>query len=158
MNCTLEWQQKKWEYWVALRLGRYLVESHSQRTNISISIPMIYQNIAQLLTHPKSLVWIKFCYILVTWDTTQLRWMFLPRLWRWRTTRPSSPDTLRICFYGFKYGLRIHTFRSIWPCLIVKVLVTWVKFLEPSSYWTVINCTFTFQTTNAFICFCSVMA
>ena len=32
--------------------------------------------------------------------------------------------------------------------LIVKVFATWVKFLEPSGYCTVINCTFTFCTIN----------
>ena len=43
--------------------------------------------------------------------------------------------------YGSKCSLGIHAFRLTWLCLIVKLLATWAKFLEPSGYCAVINCT-----------------
>ena len=45
-----------------------------------------------------------------------------------------------------EHSQRIHIF-----------LATQVKFLEPSGYCTVINCTFTFCTTNIFGCFCGII-
>ena len=42
------------------------------------------------------------------------------------------------------------------PSLIIKILAT--TFLEPFGYYTVINCVYTFHTTNAFSCICGVMA
>ena len=55
-----------------------------------------------------------------------------------------------------EHDLGIYGFRSTWSCLIVTVLVTWVKFLEePSCYYTVIN--YTFCTTTDFDCFSSIM-
>ena len=59
----------------------------------------------------------------------------------------------QICFYGLEPSLRIHCFRSTWHWLIVKVVLTQLKFLEPSGYFTGINCTFIFHTTNVFGCF-----
>ena len=66
--------------------------------------------------------------------------------------------TYQICHYDFEHSLRIHSLRPTWPCLIIKFVANWAKFLEPSDYKTVINCTFTFHTANVFSCFCSVMA
>ena len=53
----------------------------------------------------------------------------------------SSPDALQVvlidfCFFCLEHGLRIHGFRSTWPCLIVEVPLTRATFLEESS-----NCT-----------------
>ena len=60
-----------------------------------------------------------------------------------------SPSGLwKIFGYGFKCSLGIHGFRPTWPSLIVEVLGTPVKFLQPYVYRTVINCTFTFWATN----------
>ena len=36
-------------------------------------------------------------------------------------------------------SLEIYSFRSTWPCLVFKVLATWVKFLELFSYCSLIN-------------------
>ena len=58
--------------------------------------------------------------------------------------------THHICLYGLEHGLGTYGFRSTWPCLIIEVLGTQVRFLEPSGYLTVIKCTFTFCTTNFF--------
>ena len=93
--------------------------------------------------------------------TIQQFQIFLLRLWRqWITLdceMPSSPDTLQVLLYGFEHILRIHCFRPTWPCPIVEVLTTRVKFLHPSDYCTFINCTFTFYTTSIFGCFLDVM-
>ena len=35
--------------------------------------------------------------------------------------------TATYCFHRLEHGLKIHDFRPIWFCQIVKVLVTWVK-------------------------------
>ena len=60
-----------------------------------------------------------------------------------------SPNaTHQICFYGLKPNFGIYGFMSTWPCLIVEGLGTQAKFLEPSGYWTAINCTFIFCTAN----------
>ena len=73
--------------------------------------------------------------------------MLLLNLWKWRTTLDSelswySPNATRwSAFYGLEQSLGIHGFLSTWFCLIVGVLVTWTKFLEPSNYCTGINCT-----------------
>ena len=47
---------------------------------------------------------------------------------------------VKICHYGF----RIYSFRSTWPCLMIEILVTWMKFHM---------CSFIFHTTNVFHCF-----
>ena len=75
--------------------------------------------------------------------------MYLPREWRWRITLdweiPNLLDTIRrICKYGLEQGLGISICKPTWPCLIIKVLATRAKFLEPSSYCTVINYCITF--------------
>ena len=58
----------------------------------------------------------------------------------------SLSATQWICIYGLKHGFGIYGFRPTWPCPIIEVLPARVKFLESSSYCTVINCTFTFHT------------
>ena len=45
-----------------------------------------------------------------------------------------------------------------WPCLIIKVLATWMKFLKLSGYCTLVNCVFTICTTNVFGFFHCVIA
>ena len=52
---------------------------------------------------------------------------------------------------------KIHAFRSTWPRLILEVLATWAKFLQPSGYFTVIKFTFIFCATNVFAYFRGVM-
>ena len=90
--------------------------------------------------------------------------MLLLKTWRWwiplECEMSSLSDTLQVitCFYGLEHSPRIHGFRLTWPWLIVKVLVTQAKFLEPSGYNTVINCAFTFHATNVFGCFHDIMA
>ena len=100
------------------------------------------------------------------WGKIRLLHLALLRLWRrWNTLdcRMSNlPDTLQIlltgfAFKGLEHNLGILNFRPTWPCLMVEVLATRVKFLEPFDYYTMINCTFTFCTTNVFGFFRSVM-
>ena len=51
-----------------------------------------------------------------------------------------------------EHGLGIRGFWPTCPCLIIKILETGTKFLQPFTYSTVINCIFTFRTTNIFGC------
>ena len=80
--------------------------------------------------------------------------MFLLRLWKWWSTLdcdiPNSPYTFQVLLTGIA-SMALSAFRPTWPCLIVKVLAAWAKFLEQSGYCTVI---FTFCTTNFFFTFC----
>ena len=64
----------------------------------------------------------------------------------------SLSATHQICII---YDLE-HGFIITWPCLMVKVLTTRAKFLEPSDYCNIINCIFTFRTTNVFHYLCSI--
>ena len=66
----------------------------------------------------------------------------------------SPNSTLKICLYGLEDGLRIHSFKPTWHCLIVKVLTTWAEFLETFGYCIVI---YTFCKTNGFGFFCNIM-
>ena len=63
----------------------------------------------------------KFYNILIMrgkiWQLMKVRWTTLD------CENSSSPDTLQVCLCGLKYNLRIHGFRTTWPCLIIKVLV-----------------------------------
>ena len=63
----------------------------------------------------------------------------------------------RATHWTLEHGRRIRGFRfkPIWLCRIVEIFATWAKFLQPSSYCTVINCNFTFHTTIAFGSFLS---
>ena len=63
-----------------------------------------------------------------------------------------------ICLFSLEHSLRICNFRPPWPCLIVKVLATSVKFLQAPGSNTVVNWTFNFGTTNIFSGFHSLMA
>ena len=97
----------------------------------------------------------KFCNILVTWGTIQLLQMLLKvinhtGLWDAKLAWYSPDATHQICHYGLEHKLRIHGIRPTWPCLIIEVLATWVEFLQPSGYYTTINCAITFCTTNVF--------
>ena len=63
-------------------------------------------------------------------------------------------DIFRILLAWFssrRFAIDVH--KSNWSCLIVQVFAIQEKFLEPSSYYTEINCNFTFSTTNVFGCF-----
>ena len=70
----------------------------------------------------------------------------------------SSSATHLIYSSSSGHSLGIRGFRPIGPCIIIKILAAWVKFLESPDYCTVINWIFTFHTPNAFGCFFSVMA
>ena len=69
----------------------------------------------------------------------------------------SPSATRRIYLNGFEHGLGIHSFRLTWPGLIIKVLTTRSKFLQPSGYCTVINSSVTFNIINVFVCFWDVI-
>ena len=71
-------------------------------------------------------------------------------LWDAKLTWYSLSATDWICLYSLGHSLSIHDFMLTWPLIIIKVLVTWEKFLEPSGYSAVINCIFTFHRTNIF--------
>ena len=64
----------------------------------------------------------------------------------------STSDPLQAYPYGLKHG-----FRPTGTCLIIKILATWEKFIQPSEYWTVINCALTYCITNVFCCLCGVI-
>ena len=107
----------------------------------------------------------KFCNILVTRGTVWQFWMLLIRLWRWRIhTRLWEAKIVWyalcasrwICLYGLENGLGIHSFRPTWSGLIVELLATRAKFLQPSGPCTVINWALTVRTKNVFGCFCGV--
>ena len=75
------------------------------------------------------------------------------RLWDAKLAWYSPIATWWIYLYDLEHSQGNHVFRLTWPYLIVIVLATRAKFFEPSGYWTEINCTFTFCTTNIFGCF-----
>ena len=79
-------------------------------------------------------------------------------LWDAEFAGYSLSATPGICLDDLKHILRIHSLRPTCPCLVVKLLATWVKFVEPSGYCTVINCTLTFHSMKFFGCFHSIMA
>ena len=68
----------------------------------------------------------------------------------------SVKATHQIYINDLEHGFGIHTFGPTLPCLIIKVLATQLKFIEPCSYCS--NCMFTFCTTNVFDCFWGIMA
>ena len=51
-------------------------------------------------------------------------------------------------FLLLKQCLGINSFRPTWPCLIIEILASRAKFLQPYSY-----CSFIFNTANVFGCF-----
>ena len=51
----------------------------------------------------------------------------------------TQTDFFRFCQCEVKHGFGIYSFRPAWLCLIIKVLVTRVKFRQPSCYCSVIN-------------------
>ena len=63
----------------------------------------------------------------------------------------SPRATRRICFNGLVYVHGIHDFRPAWLCLVVEIQTTSGKRLQPSCYFTEINCIFKFRT-NVFGC------
>ena len=77
--------------------------------------------------------------------------------WRYRITVNCEitclSDTLWVPFDGFmskalSTASEIYGFWPTWPSSSVKVLVTRVKFLQPSGYCSVLNCAFTFWKTS----------
>ena len=97
----------------------------------------------------------KFCNILVTWDTIWQLWMLLERLLRGQTSIDLGDADLtwyypnathQICLNSLEHSLRIYNFRPTQSCH--QHLATQVKFLESSSYWTMINYAIIFLTTN----------
>ena len=79
-------------------------------------------------------------------------------LWDYKLAWHSQRATWWVCFFGLVHGLRIHSFRPIRHCLIIKALANQVEFLLPLGCCTVINYAFTFCTTNVFSCFHCVVA
>ena len=49
-------------------------------------------------------------------------------LWDIKLVQESPCAICWIWLYGLEYGFKIHGFRPTWPCLMVKVLATQVKF------------------------------
>ena len=140
----------------------WLIHTH---THIYIYIYILYNLKTHTLKNFKGSQ--RFGNISVMWGTIRKLRMHLPWSWRWRTTvsceMPTfphkSPSATRwIWHYDFEHGLGLHASKSIWSWLIVEVLATQKKFLEPFGYCTVINGIFTFCTTNVFGSFRSVMA
>ena len=94
-----------------------------------------------------------FCNILVMWGTISQLCMLLGS-WRRQITldceKLSSPDALKVilvkCFMAWSTALEF-------TVLGLPDLATQVKFLEPCSYWTMINHAFTFCIINVFVCF-----
>ena len=94
--------------------------------------------------------------------------MPLPRLWRWWTTLdckiPSSPDTLWVLLIRFdsmtEYRFCIYSYKLTWPCWgsynLRKISWTIWSLCCDQLHCTVINCTFTFCTSNVFSYFCSI--
>ena len=105
---------------------------------------------------------LKFCNILVTWETTRLLQILLLKLSRRRTMQDSEmsslPDTLQMPPTGLastvRVWLRVSRFKAD---LIIEVLAVWSKFLEQFEYCTLIIWPFTFRTKNVFSCFHDVM-
>ena len=64
--------------------------------------------------------------------------------------QPLTRFAYRVCSMALEYS-----FTSIWPCLIVKVLVTRKEYLQTSG--TVTSCAFLFNSANVFSCFCDIM-
>ena len=100
-----------------------------------------------------------FCNILVTCRTIWQYRILLPRLWRLLTLHdcemPYSPDTLRVLHTELASMALIPAAEAMLLdlpdlALIVELHTTRAKFLQPSSFWIVINCTFPFRLTNVF--------
>ena len=97
------------------------------------------------------------CNIWGMWGTVWQHWMLFVvvdkianHIWLWNTVL-----TLILSKFVF-IVLDIALAFSFWPtwhCLIAEVLATWVKFLDPSGYCTVIGCALLFCTTNVYDCF-----
>ena len=79
-------------------------------------------------------------------------------LWNSDSNQYSLNNIHQIYLYGLGHSLRICSYRPTWPCMLVKVLTTQAKFIEPSDYCTVINCAVNFCTTNDFGFFHGIMA
>ena len=99
---------------------------------------------------------LKVLHLLAIWGKIWQLWKLLLRSWRWQTTLESemmsSPDalcTLLIRFASMAWTTASESsFRPTWLCLIITILATQPKFLEPCGYCTVINYTFSFHVTN----------
>ena len=52
---------------------------------------------------------------------------------------------------SLEHSIGIYSFRPSWPCLIIEVLATWAKFIQPSV-------TFHLSLSKCFGCFCGIMA
>ena len=109
----------------------------------------------------------KFCIILVMWSqiiavpdafAIAVKLMSHTGLWHTKFSWCFMSTTHWIYHYDLEHSFEIHGFRPTWPCMIIKILATWAKFLKPSGYCIEINCTFPFPTKSVFGCFCSVIA
>ena len=88
----------------------------------------------------------KFCNILVQFNSFE---RFLPRSWRWRTALDceilNSLDTLRVLFAGIAYIDWSTASKSI----VLDLPDCRGSCISSETFWTVINCAFTFHATNA---------
>ena len=142
-----------WHHWTSGCFPKLKWALKGQRLSFNSRAEVIMPNLIRSIRGSQ-----KFCNILVTWSTIQQLWMFLLRSRSWKTTldceTPNLLDTLNanchICLHSWEHSLRIYCFRPTWPCLIVGVLVTRVKFIELCG-----QCTLC--TTNVIGCFCGIM-
>ena len=80
--------------------------------------------------------------------------ILLQRPWRWWTKLDYEMPSLHL--YRLEHGIGIHGFRPTETYLIVKVLITRVKFLQLATVlWLIV---FTFRTTDVFTCIRDVVA
>ena len=106
----------------------------------------------------------KFCNIFVTLGTVRDAFAEILNVtnhtaqWDAELTRYSPSATRLICFHGLEHSLRTHGFRPTLFSQIIKVLAFRAKFLVTPDYCTMVNCTFTFCTSNVSGCFRGVMA
>ena len=138
------------------KINKIILDYKNTHTHTHIYIYIYKEREREILVIQKS------CNIFVPWGKIRQLQVHLSMSWSWRIildcemlTSPDTPSsTQENCLNGLACELRIHIFRSISVCAIVEVLANWEKFLKPS----VINCAFTFGTTNVYRCFCSFMS
>ena len=123
-------------------LWMLLVRSWGWQTTLDCEMPSSPDTLSVLLTGFAKVM--KLTNHTGLWDTGYTRFF------------PSASHC--ICCNVFEHVLEIHDFRLYWPCLIIDVLESWAKFLEPSGYGIVINCRFTLCLANVSGWYCCVMA
>ena len=100
--------QKNWYNFIIYKLNQFLISNFTV-----MSFLQYFGNMRYTSPAPDALV--RSCDVKLAW--------YSPNVTHW------------IYFYELEHSLRIHSFMPTWPCLIVKVLSTWTKFLQPSDYY-----------------------